>query len=346
MAFDIFLMGDLTGSYHDMIAQVCRAEQLDFHRVWLGERHLANGDLLWPSPMVAASFLAAKTQRIRIGLAARILPFHHPLQVAADALTLDVLTRGRFDLGLTRSSMDGQSHAAFGVSHDEARRCFDEHYEVLRLACLGEPFSFKGRYFDLDSVVPNPLPIQRPHPPIYLVANSPASLDWAADRGLPIFANGALDLAATARDARRYRTRATAAGFSPVDSDLLLNRFVFVAASNAAAHRTMREPFLRFLAHRAPDLRAYLVRTFGPDGLDYDFLTREICIFGDPDHCASRFAEIRYRTGARHFLCTLNFITLDHERCVESMEYFAADVMPRLSTFFTRAIPPSIALEA
>src|SRR5262249_48059448 len=128
MAFDIFLMGDLTGSYHDMIAQVCRAEQLDFHRVWLGERHLANGDLLWPSPMVAASFLAARTQRIRIGLAARILPFHHPLQVAADALTLDVLTRGRFDLGLTRGSMDEQSHAAFGISHDEARQSFDEHY--------------------------------------------------------------------------------------------------------------------------------------------------------------------------------------------------------------------------
>src|SRR5262245_52253225 len=199
MAFDIFLMGDLTGTYHDMIAQVCRAEQLHFHRVWLGERHLANGDLLWPSPMVAASYLAARTQRIRIGLAARILPFHHPLQVAADALTLDVLTRGRFDLGLTRASMDEQSHAAFGVSHDEARQAFDEHYGVLRLACRGEPFSLKVRYFDLASVFPSPLPTQRPHPPIYLVANSPASLDWAADRGLPIFANGALDVTAAAR---------------------------------------------------------------------------------------------------------------------------------------------------
>jgi alkanesulfonate monooxygenase SsuD/methylene tetrahydromethanopterin reductase-like flavin-dependent oxidoreductase (luciferase family) len=346
MAFDIFLMGDRTGSYHDMIGQVCRAEQLDFHRVWLGERHLANGDLLWPSPMVAASFLAARTRRIRIGLAARILPFHHPLQVAADALTLDVLTRGRFDLGLTRGSMDEQSHAAFGVSHDEARQCFDEHYEVLRLACRGEPFSFKGRYFELNSVVPSPRPVQRPHPPIYLVANSPASLDWAADRGLPIFANGALDITAAARVVSRYRTRATAAGFAPVDGDLLLNRFVFVAASNAAAHRTMREPFLQFLEHRAPDLRDYLARTFGPDGLNYDFLTREICIFGDADHCASRFAELRRRTGAGHFLCTFNFITLDHERCVESMEYFARDVMPRLSPFFPTAIPRTTLPEA
>lgn len=341
MKLGMFLMGDRTGTYHDMAAQVCRAEALGFHSVWLAERHLANGDMLWPSPMVAASYLAARTQRIRIGLAARILPFHHPLQVANDALTLDVLTRGRFDLGLSRGSMDDQSHAAFGVDRDEARARFDEHYEVLRLACSGEPFSFKGRYFHLDTIVPSPRPVQKPHPPFFMVANNPLSLDTAAGQALPVFLNGALDTAALVRTAERYRARAAAAGLSPPGEHLLVNRFVCVAETSAAAHQAMREPFLRFLQHRAPDLRDYLVRTFGQSGLDYDFLASEICIFGDAEHCASRLAELRRRAGVEHFLCTFNLITLDHRRCVESMERFARDVVPRLPPLSCGGAPRS-----
>jgi alkanesulfonate monooxygenase SsuD/methylene tetrahydromethanopterin reductase-like flavin-dependent oxidoreductase (luciferase family) len=314
-----------------MITQVCRADELGFHGAWLAERHLANGDLLWPSPTVAAAYLAARTRRIRIGLAARILPLHHPLQVASDTLTLDVLSRGRFDLGLTRGSMDEATHAAFGVSREEARLRFDEQLEILRLACRGEPFSFRGRYYDLDGIVASPRPVQRPHPPFYMVTNSPWSLDAAADAGFPVFLNGALDFAALTKLAARYAARASAAGFAPGEIDVLANRFVFVAESDAAAHRTMRGPFLQFLEHRAPDLRAYLVKTYGAAGLDYDFLAHKICIFGSADHCAARLLELRRRTGIEHLLCTFNLITLDHGRCVESMERFAAEVMPRLS---------------
>jgi alkanesulfonate monooxygenase SsuD/methylene tetrahydromethanopterin reductase-like flavin-dependent oxidoreductase (luciferase family) len=327
MKFSIFLMGDATGTYHDMVEEVALAEDLGFCGAWLGERHLANGDLLWPSPMVAASYMAARTRRIRIGLAARILPFHHPLLVAADALTLDVLSRGRCDLGLSRGSMDEASHAAFGVSRDEARLRFDEQYEVLRLACRGEPFSFKGRHFDLKDLVPNPRPVQRPHPPFFIVPNTPTSLDDAAERGLPVFANGALDLAGVARTVDRYRSRGAEAGQATSAAGVILNRFVFVGRTNEEAHRTMREPFMRFLETRAPDLRAYLVKTFGD--LSYDFLAREICIFGDADHCASRFAELHQKTGIEHFLCTFNLITLDHRQCLDSLRRFGSDVMKR-----------------
>jgi alkanesulfonate monooxygenase SsuD/methylene tetrahydromethanopterin reductase-like flavin-dependent oxidoreductase (luciferase family) len=323
-------MGDRTGTYHDMADQVRLADALGFEGVWLGERHLANGDLLWPSPTVAAAYFAALTRRIRIGLAARVLPLHHPLQVASDTLTLDVLSHGRFDLGVTRGSMDDATHAAFGVSREEARARFDEQLAILRLACRGEPFSFQGRYFVLDSIVSSPRPVQRPHPPLYVVANSQSSLDGAADAGLAVFLNGALDAPALAKTAVRYAARAAAAGFEPDGSHILANRFLFVGESNAAAHRAMREPFLQFLEHRAPDLKAYLLRTYGPAGLDYDFLSREICIFGNADYCADRLSELHRRTGIEHLLCTFNLITLDHEQCVESMERFAIEVMPQL----------------
>jgi len=339
MRFSVFLMGDRTGTYHDMAAQVCRAEALGFEGVWLAERHFANGDLFCPSPMVVAAYLAARTRRIRIGISACVLPFHHPLQVADDALTLDTLTGGRFDLGLTRGSMDDRSHEAFGVSRGDARDRFDEHYEILRLACSGEPFSFRGRHLDLEAVQPSLAPVQRPHPPFYFVANNPASLDAAAERGRPAFLNGALDLAAITASAERYWSRARSRGQGRGDASLLLNRFVFVAESNAAAHRIMREPFLRFLDRRAPDLRAYLVKTFGDRGTDYDFLAREIAVFGDADHCVERLAEIRARAGIDRVLCTFNLITLDHHLCVESMQRFAEGVMPRLASIAPRSTP-------
>jgi len=330
MRFSIFLMGDRTATYSDMADQVCMAEALDFHGVWLGERYFANGDLLWPSPMIAASYFAARTARIRIGLAARILPFHHPLHVAADAVTLDVLSNGRFDLGLSRGSMDDESHGGFQVSRDEGRQRFDEALEIVRLGCSGQAFSFTGRHFDLPWIVPSPHPVQRPHPPFYMVANSPSSLDHAADHGFPVFLNGALTLRAAADSLARYRARSAAAGFAKPTPDILMNRFVFVGATTAAAHNLMRGPFLEFLDKRAPDLKAYLLRTAGPAGVDFDYLSREICIFGDAEHCASRLLELRDRCRVDHVMCTFNLITLDHELCVESMQRFAREVVPRL----------------
>src|SRR5271169_5948714 len=171
MKIGVFLMGSKDSSYFDVVDQVVEADALGYDGVWLAERHFGSGDLLWPSPMLAAAYLAAHTRRIRIGMAARVLPFHHPLQVGADAATLDILSEGRLDLGLSRGSMDEAPHRAFGAPRDEARQRFDEALAVLRLFFRGKRFSFSGRYYDLSDVVPSPAFIQRPHPPVYMVAN-------------------------------------------------------------------------------------------------------------------------------------------------------------------------------
>jgi alkanesulfonate monooxygenase SsuD/methylene tetrahydromethanopterin reductase-like flavin-dependent oxidoreductase (luciferase family) len=343
MKLGIFLMGSRDSSYFDIVDQVVEADALGFEGVWLAERHFASGDLLWPSPMLAASYLAAHTRRIRIGLAARVLPFHHPLHVGADASTLDVLSEGRLDLGLSRGSMDEAPHRAFGAPREEARQRFDEAFEVLRLFFRGRPFSFKGRYYELDGVVPTPRPVQRPHPPIYMVANNPLSLDAAADEGLPVFMNGAMRLVDLEQSFTRYRARAAAAGFDAEGVDIPVNRFVFVGESRAHAHRVMREPFREFLERRAPDLRAYLATRFGERATSFELLTREICIFDDPEGCATRLLELQDQVGVRHALCTFNLITLDHRFAVESMRRFAAEVVPLLEEQATLSRAPASA---
>jgi alkanesulfonate monooxygenase SsuD/methylene tetrahydromethanopterin reductase-like flavin-dependent oxidoreductase (luciferase family) len=343
MKFSLFLMGTSTGSYQDIASQVRRGESVGFDGVWLAERHLANADLLFPSPMVMAAYLAACTSRIRIGIAACVLPFHHPLHVAADVATLDILSGGRFDLGLSRGSMDEASHEAFAVPRAEARERFDEAYDILALALQGERFSYEGRFFKLSEITPGPRPVQRPHPPFYMVANNPLSLDAAADRGLPMFVHGATRIEELKETLTRYRARSTAAGYNPDATDLPVNRFIFVGENDAHARRVMREPFLRFLETRAPDLAAYLLKKFGPRGITFDFLASEVCIFGGPDHCVARLRELSESTGAQHILGTFNFISLPQEVCVESMTRFAREVMPQLRIPLSALTPTSLA---
>jgi alkanesulfonate monooxygenase SsuD/methylene tetrahydromethanopterin reductase-like flavin-dependent oxidoreductase (luciferase family) len=330
MKLGIFLMGSKNGSYFDVLDQVVEADALGYDGVWLPERHFASGDLLWPAPMLAAAYMAANTRRIRIGLAARVLPLHHPLHVGADAATMDVLSEGRFDLGLSRASMDEAPHRAFNVPREEARARFDEAFEVLCRFLHGKPFSYRGRYFDLENIVPAPGVVQRPHPPIYIVANNPLSLDAAADRGLPVFMNGAMRLPDLALSMARYRARARAAGFGADDVDIPVNRFVFVGESRAHAHRVMREPFLTFLDRRAPDLRAFLMSRMGERATSFEDLAREVCIFDDPEGCATRLLELEDQVGIHHTLCTFNFITLEHSLALESMRRFWAEVVPLL----------------
>lgn len=349
MKLSIFLMGTRDGSYFDIVDQVVEADALGFSGVWLAERHFASGDLLWPSPMVAAAYLAAYTRRIRIGLAARVLPFHHPLHVGADAATLDILSEGRLDLGISRGSMDEAPHRLFGAPREEARQRFEEELAVLRLFFRGRPFSYRGRFYDLGDVTPAPAPIQRPHPPMYVVANHPLSLDAAADEGLPIFMNGAMRLADLDQAMRRYRTRTSAAGFDPDAADIPVNRFVFVGETRDHALRVMREPFREFLEKRAPDLRAGLEARFGERARSFDFLAREIAIFDDPEGCAARLLELSERANVRHLLSTFNLITLDHRQAVESMRRFAREVMPRLggrAPSSARSVPPESMVRA
>lgn len=340
MKIGIFLMGSRDSSYFDIVDQVVEADALGFDGVWLAERHFTSGDLLWPSPMLAAAYLAAHTRRIRIGLAARVLPFHHPLQVGADAATLDILSGGRLDLGLSRGSMDEAPHRAFGAPREEARARFDEAFAVLRLFFKGRPFSYKGKFYDLSDITPAPSPVQRPHPPLYMVANNPLSLDAAADEGISVFMNGAMRLAYLCQATSRYRARAEAAGFVPGAVDIPVNRFVFVGESRAHAHRVMREPFMQFLERRAPDLRAYLASRYGERATSFERLAREVCIFDDPEGCAARLYELEDRVGLYHTLCTFNLITLDHRIALESMRRFAAFVIPLLAETAPASIGP------
>src|SRR5580704_17240899 len=174
--------GDSEG-YHDFIKYVVAAEELGFSSVFLVEHHFTGFGQVSAS-LNLLSYLAARTDRIRLGTAVVVLPWHNPILVAEQAATLDLLSNGRLDFGVGKGYRPYE-FSGFCVEQDEATERFDEAMEILRLSWQsgGERFSYKGKWHSYDNSVVEPSPIQRPHPPFWLGAGSPYSILSAAREG-------------------------------------------------------------------------------------------------------------------------------------------------------------------
>jgi alkanesulfonate monooxygenase SsuD/methylene tetrahydromethanopterin reductase-like flavin-dependent oxidoreductase (luciferase family) len=170
--------------------------------------------------------------------------------------------------------------------------------------------------------------VQRPHPPIYLVGIGPATLNFGARRGFPLLLAAAQTAPIVARTQQQYGELLSQAGYEPKDIVLPVNRFVYVADSNDEAIADTRETIMRFIHRENSVIRDFLM--LPAEKITYDLLFNEVCIFGDADYCAARLGELADQVDLRHLIVSFNYFTIEHERCMQSMNRFVRDVMPRL----------------
>jgi alkanesulfonate monooxygenase SsuD/methylene tetrahydromethanopterin reductase-like flavin-dependent oxidoreductase (luciferase family) len=324
-----YATGSATGGYQDLLRQIVWAEQAGFDSAWLRERHFHRdhgGRNFFSAPIVAAAWIAARTSRVRIGLGARILPLDHPLHIAEDAATVDLISEGRLDVGIARIGENDLYQRAFGVDPAEARSRFQEALELIELAWTGERFSFSGRHYTVPEVACAPKPLQRPGPPLYLVGVSDATLALGAERGMPLLLAGAQPEPTVAETVRDYRARLEVAGHDPAEVATPLNRFVYVAETTDRARAEMRPAITAFLDRPASVIRDFLGGR--ASDLGEEMLLDEVFICGDPAHCAERLEILQETLEADEFLLTFNYFTLSHDLCLESMKRFAEQVLP------------------
>src|SRR3954469_24779868 len=170
------------------LEQAQAAESLGFRNVWLGEHHFSTYGYL-SRPLQLATFIAAKTTRLRVGTAVIVVPLHHPLIVAEEIATLDLLAGGRVDIGLGR----GYQHYEFerlGLELDTSRQRWEESVDVLLKAFKGQPFTYDGKIFKIPETSIFPQPVQTPHPPIWVTAQSPESIEATVRRGFNVLTGG------------------------------------------------------------------------------------------------------------------------------------------------------------
>ncbi|WP_328648804.1 LLM class flavin-dependent oxidoreductase [Amycolatopsis sp. NBC_00348] len=168
------------------IEQAVLADELGYGCWWQVEHHGAGEFSLSSAPELMLAALSQRTSRIRLGHSAVLAPgrFNHPIRVAERAATLDHLSGGRVELGLTRSTIP--EWRLFGIEPDDARAQTQEAFEMVPRMWTSERFSHESDAYRVDDVAIGPKPLQRPHPPLWQAAASASSFEEAGRRGVGV----------------------------------------------------------------------------------------------------------------------------------------------------------------
>ncbi len=219
------------------LALARRAEGLGFHSLWVAEHVViprsistpypgnASGRFPFPADMAfleaisLLSFIAAATERIRLGTSVLALPMRHPVLTAKMLSTLDVLSNGRLIAGVGTGWMR-EEFEALNVSFERRGARLDEYVEVILRCWTRDDPSFKGEFFTLSDVGFYPKPVQRPHPPLWVGGWSDQALRRAARFASAWHASGSVDVLATGID--RIRKAAEHYGRKPEEIGLSL----------------------------------------------------------------------------------------------------------------------------
>ncbi|GAC1324191.1 MAG: LLM class flavin-dependent oxidoreductase [Chloroflexota bacterium] len=328
----------------DELDQMVCSETLGFDSVWLTEHHYSDYGIS-AAPSILATALACRTERVTIGTAVYVLPFHHPLRLAEETATLDILSGGRLVVGLGRGNR-AREFVGHGIDQAESRTRLEEGVDLLLAAWTRPTVTFAGRHWDVPEMSVDPKPLQQPHPPIAIAASSDESIVWAAQRSFRLLSSGL----GTATPAL-MRTRATyadalrAAGHAQAVAYDLLGRWV------VTKHVYVADTDDRARAEAEPHERWYLdsfARSLSPDGLPnlspearqaaeamaarvrqrrFEDLFEDSLLIGSPATVRARVAELA-AAGVGELACWMNFGGLPTDRVERSMRLFAEEVMP------------------
>jgi alkanesulfonate monooxygenase SsuD/methylene tetrahydromethanopterin reductase-like flavin-dependent oxidoreductase (luciferase family) len=165
----------------DIRAEAIHADRLGMHSAWIGEHHFNSlGVLSCPDLVLAA--IAPETKHIRLAPAVTVLPLHHPIRVAEQWASLDLLSDGRVDFAAGRGYDRGE-YRPFGIDFEDNQSIFNEGLEVVRKLWQSEGrVTHHGKHYEFDDVQITPAPVQKPIP-IYVASFSKPSIELAARLG-------------------------------------------------------------------------------------------------------------------------------------------------------------------
>jgi alkanesulfonate monooxygenase SsuD/methylene tetrahydromethanopterin reductase-like flavin-dependent oxidoreductase (luciferase family) len=325
--------------YDSGLEQMLAAEALGYHSVWIAEHHF-NDYGLCPAPPVLAAFVAARSRALRLGMGVSLLPLHHPVDLAEQLATLDVVSGGRLDVGIGRGGTL-QDYQTFQSDRDDARARVEEGIALLRQSWSGIPFDFQGRFHSAERLHVRPRPVQRPHPPLYIAANSEDSVLSAARLGLPTLSSFFVPLDELQRRHHLYRETARAAGRSDSEIEDLGRRgwgmrVVHVAPSRAEALAAVEAPFMSYQRKMAV-LRSDRTGGSVPDSFDRtllrlrpfeEYLGTGWTIVGTPEEVRDGLQQYLEATGHGRVMLLMALPGLPSAPALRSMRLFAERVAP------------------
>jgi alkanesulfonate monooxygenase SsuD/methylene tetrahydromethanopterin reductase-like flavin-dependent oxidoreductase (luciferase family) len=315
--------------YAGILEQIRRAEDFGYDNVWLTEHHFTDDDYN-PSLMPTAAAVAAVTSRIRIGTFVLLLPFQHPARLAEDANCVDILSNGRFDLGI------GQGYSAdefesFCIPRSERSARLAEGAELLLRLWREERVTFDGKFTRVKNMRLAPRAVQEPHPPLWIGARAEKAVRRAARLGCHLMATIGPDPAPWYIDELRR------AGRKPDDFSIAQLRMIYVAPTedqaweDTAPHiQSMMGYYGKILAEandaegdkavwtieRAEDIRR---SPFGAAAM-----------IGTPDQIAPKLERFKREFRCTHLVMSTQLPGMDPRKGTKALELFAKELLPTL----------------
>jgi alkanesulfonate monooxygenase SsuD/methylene tetrahydromethanopterin reductase-like flavin-dependent oxidoreductase (luciferase family) len=350
MRFGVFILGDKPGHlshrevFRNVLEEAVWAEELGYDAVWLAEHHFSPYGTLANLPLVAAA-IASRTERIRIGTACMVAPFHDPIHLAEQIAMVDTLSGGRFDAGFGRG-YQAHEFRGFGVPMDEATDRYQECLTMVEGLLTREGYSHEGKYWQIEDVTIHPRPVQDPIPLWCTVMKTPSSFEWMADRGYgAIIGNpyqvdpdlaGALDIYLQTRRARSLsqgteHVWALLNAFVDEDDDFARTYPRRSVELSIEAHQQYSSPFER--GGEVPaDYKAYADWFEKHDAQTYEqILDSHLTLMGSPERIVAKMRTV-VDMGWRNLILRMSRGgAMDREKVRSSMALFAREVMPAVA---------------
>jgi probable F420-dependent oxidoreductase len=298
----------LTGSFpqgmpaiNELFANVRRAERLGFDSIWSGD-HIIMHSPIMDVMTVLASF-ATITERVKLGTAVYLMPLRHPVAIAKQVASLDLLSNGRFIFGIGVGGEIVREFEAVGVPVNERGRRTDEGLEILTRVLSQDNVTYEGSHYQLHHVTLAPRPRQQPHPPIWVGGRSEAAIRRTARFGSCWL--GYLVSSSRLQDAlRQVQDMAPTYGRDPaaIQGGMLL--FTAIAKD----YETARQMAIANLSRRYNQ--------------PFETLVDRYCILGTPDQCLEKlhtFIKAGMSNLVFSFVCPAEQIPEQLEQCGQAL---------------------------
>jgi alkanesulfonate monooxygenase SsuD/methylene tetrahydromethanopterin reductase-like flavin-dependent oxidoreductase (luciferase family) len=301
------------------------AERLGYDGLWLNEEHFGQGSRVCLSPILLATALAMRTRTIRIGFSVLVLPLFEPIRLAEEIATLDVLSDGRVDLGVSRGNTS-RYFEAWGLDYEDRSALFETRFEKL-IGYWTEPKVAVGSR--VESIEPKCL--QQPHPPIYVATYREEGAAWVGERGMTLFQGSQQSVESIRRCIASFRDAGGDVSKVPI------GRFVVVGDSDAAAWRAALPAGEKLTAGYRRGGEQVKRRISTDEELEPERWLREVAIVGSPDTVTARISALHEEFGFGGLQLVTGFLgNLPQEHVVRTLELFAREVMPRIRRGFSK----------
>ena len=336
--------------YQETIEQVIHAEQLGFDCAWLAELHFYKHFSIMSSPLIVATAIAQQTKRIRLGIAVNLLPLWHPVRNAEEGATVDLLSNGRLEFGVGRGTIP-LHFSGFDRSRDKSRERFEESLDIIKQAWTHESFSYDGSYYKIPETSVVPKPLQQPHPPIRIAANSPETAVFAGKTGHPIFVASVTNplpkmfaQVATYRQAWDEHSPHTGQSTHPRYPPQDVSTMFFMQPGESLDHvRRAVEPSIQNYfgsvlgmmtsgTTKQEDMESYRYTAEirkNLESITFEKVVESMAIFGSSHECVDRIRLLHKELRMNELICWFNpGGMIPHEQVKAAMTRFANEVIP------------------